>query len=208
MIQMDTQLRSRRKGYKGFTVNRQDYQITSWCRRMIREHVQSGDLCIDATMGNGNDTEYLCMITGAKGRVIAFDIQEEAVLHTKKRLQEKLSYCNYELLLDSHCHMDQYAASGTVSCIVFNLGYLPGGDHKVATKAETTIAALEQGLLLLKQGGVMSVCIYSGGDSGFEEKDAVLGWMKGLDPKNYLVLVTEYYNRPNHPPIPALIIRL
>ena len=54
----------------------------------------------------------------------------------------------------------------------------------------------------------MSVCIYSGGDSGFEEKDAVLGWMKGLDPKNYLVLVTEYYNRPNHPPIPALIIRL
>ena len=78
----------------------------------------------------------------------------------------------------------------------------------MATKAETTIAALEQGLLLLKQGGVMSVCIYSGGDSGFEEKDAVLGWMKGLDPKNYLVLVTEYYNRPNHPPIPALIIRL
>ena len=189
-------------------MNRQDYQITSWCRRMIQEHVQAGDLCIDATMGNGNDTEYLCRLTGPKGRVIAFDIQEEAVLHTKRRLQEKLSYYNYELHLDSHCHMDQYAVPGTVSCIVFNLGYLPGGDHKVATKAETTLAALEQGLLLLKQGGVMSVCIYSGGDTGFEEKDAIMEYLKTLDNKKYLVIVSSYYNRPNHPPIPVQIVKI
>ena len=28
-------------------------QITGWCARFIREQVQPGDICIDATMGNG-----------------------------------------------------------------------------------------------------------------------------------------------------------
>lgn len=188
--------------------DRNDYQITSWCRRMMREHVRDGDFCIDATMGNGNDTEYLCSLTGPSGKVLAFDIQQEALEHTKQRLVDSLSYCNYELVLDSHSHMEQYAKPETVACIVFNLGYLPGGDHQVATKAESTIAALEQGLTLLKKNGLMSICIYSGGDSGFEERDAVLNWLAQLDSRKYLVLVTQYYNRPNHPPIPAMVIRL
>ena len=55
---------------------------------------------------------------------------------------------------------------------------------------------------------MLSVCIYSGGDTGFEEKDAVLDWLSRLDPRCYLVLVTQYYNRPNNPPIPAAVIRL
>ena len=33
-----------------------NYQITQWCARFIREQVKPGDICIDATMGNGNDT--------------------------------------------------------------------------------------------------------------------------------------------------------
>ena len=33
-----------------------NYQITGWIHHFIEEHVQSGDICIDATMGNGNDT--------------------------------------------------------------------------------------------------------------------------------------------------------
>ena len=54
----------------------------------------------------------------------------------------------------------------------------------------------------------MTVCIYSGGASGFEEKEAVLKYLKELDGKQYLVIVSEYANRPNHPPIPVLIIKL
>ncbi len=189
-------------------MNRKDYQITTWCRRMIREHVREGAFCIDATMGNGNDTEYLCTLAGESGRVLAFDIQAEALEHTKERLRQRLAFCNYELILDSHSRMDQYASPESADCIVFNLGYLPGGDHAVATKSETTIQAMEQGIALLKKGGLMNVCIYSGGDSGFEERDAVLSWLKGLDPRKYLVLVTQYFNRPNHPPIPAMVIKL
>ena len=71
--------------------------------------------------------------------------------------------------------MTQYADAGTIDCIVFNLGYLPGGDHRLATKPASTLRALEQSLPLLKKGGMVSLCIYSGGDTGFEERDAVPG---------------------------------
>lgn len=185
-----------------------DYQITAWYRRMIKEHVHEGAFCIDATMGNGKDTEYLCSLSGPTGKVLAFDIQQQALDSTKKHLKKTLEFCNYDLILDSHSHMENYACPDSVDCIVFNLGYLPGGDHTVATRAQSTVEALGQGLSLLKKNGLLSVCIYSGGDSGFEEKEAVLSWLKQLDPRKYLVLVTEYYNRPNNPPVPAMVIKL
>lgn len=97
---------------------------------------------------------------------------------------------------------------GKVSCIVFNFGYLPGGLHELATKVETSVVALEESLTILKRGGIISLCIYSGKDSGFEERDALLEYLKNLDRKKYLVIMSSYYNRPNHPPIPGLIIRI
>lgn len=184
------------------------YQITEWCHHFIEQQVRPGDLCVDATMGNGHDTELLCRLTGRTGLVLAFDIQEAALHNTQKRLREAGVPDNYRLILDSHSHMDQYADADTVSCITFNFGYLPGGDHGLSTRPGTSIAAIEQGLALLKKGGLMSLCIYSGGDSGHEERDALLPYLKELDPKKYLVILSSYYNRPKNPPIPALIRKL
>lgn len=187
---------------------KQNYQITAWCQRMMREHIQEGCLCIDATMGNGNDTQFLCTQAGKSGKVLAFDIQPAALEHTKERLTQALPYCNYQLILDSHEHMDAYASPESADCITFNLGYLPGGDHALSTQPHTTLPALDKSLALLKKGGLLSICIYSGGDTGFTERDAVLAWLQALDSRKYLVLLTQYYNRPNHPPIPAFVIRL
>ena len=184
-----------------------NYQITSWVHHFLEDHVQPGDLCIDATMGNGNDTALLSKLAGETGRVVAFDIQQLALDNTKKKLEAGQCPDNWQLVLASHENMADYVAEDTVSCITFNLGYLPGGDHGKATMAKSSIAAIETGLRLLKKNGLMTVCIYSGGDSGFEEKDAVLAHLKELDGKNYLVIVSEYYNRPNNPPIPVLIIK-
>ena len=185
-----------------------NYQITSWVHHFLEDHVQPGDICIDATMGNGNDTALLSKLAGEKGRVVAFDIQQMALDHTKEKMIKEGCPENYELVLDSHETMGNYAKEDTVSCITFNLGYLPGGDHEMATKGESSIRAIETGLGLLKKKGLMTVCIYSGGDSGFEEKEAVLSYIKGLDAKKYLVIISEYANRPNNPPIPLLIIKL
>lgn len=184
------------------------YQITQWCHHFLREHIRPGDLCVDATMGNGHDTLLLSRLSGPTGRVLAFDIQPEALENTKRRLSEAGAPKNYHLILDSHEHMSSYCAPGTVHCIVFNFGYLPGGDHKVSTQADSSLAAVRCGLSLLQKGGLMSLCIYSGGDSGFEERDALLAFLAGLDSRQYLVIRSDYLNRPNHPPIPVLVVRL
>ncbi len=169
--------------------------------------IKEGAFCIDATAGKGHDTVFLANLAGPAGKVLAMDIQPQALeaaaaLVNKQGLQQQV-----EFVLDGHEHMAQYAEAGTVDCIMFNLGYLPGGDHAVATKADTTIAALEQGLKLLKPLGLISLAIYHGGDTGFLERDAVLQWLKQLDHKQYTVLVTDFYNRPNYPPLAVQIIK-
>lgn len=185
-----------------------NYSITDWCAQFIRQQIKPGDLCIDATMGNGNDTLLLCKLCGDCGHVLAFDIQPIALKNTAALLQKEQVPDNFSLILDSHSHMNQYANPETVSCIVFNFGYLPGGDHSLATSEKTSISALTCALSLLKKGGILSLCIYSGGDSGYQERNAILSWLKTLDYKTYLVIKSDYYNRPNDPPIPVLVIRL
>lgn len=184
------------------------YQITEWCHHFIRLQARPGDFCIDATAGNGHDTLLLSQLAGPTGRVLAFDIQQSALDSAQETLKTHQAPNNVSFILDSHSHMNNYASAATASCIVFNFGYLPSGDHSLSTRSETSIPAITQGLELLKKDGLMSLCIYSGGDSGFEERDALLSYLKTLDSRKYLVILSSYYNRPNNPPIPVLIRKL
>ena len=54
----------------------------------------------------------------------------------------------------------------------------------------------------------MSICIYSGGDSGFEERDRVLEYLKSLDERKYFIAKQEFVNKKNHPPMPVFLIKL
>ncbi|HCO29079.1 MAG TPA: 16S rRNA (cytosine(1402)-N(4))-methyltransferase [Lachnospiraceae bacterium] len=182
-------------------------QTTLLARNFMKEAICEGSLVIDATMGRGFDTEYLCELVGEKGKVIGFDIQEEAFFSTKERLEQAGLLNRAQLIVKGHEYMAQYAIEQSVSGIMFNFGYLPKGDHTISTRKETSIQAIEAGLSLLKVGGVMSLCIYHGKDTGFEERDALLEYLKQIDHKKYTVIKTELYNRPNFPPIFVGIVR-
>ena len=182
-------------------------QITHWCHEVVRSQAKKGGRYIDATMGNGHDTLLLCELAGEKGEVLAFDIQEQALEHTKELLDSHGIRGNVRLLLNGHEHMTKYAKKESISLICFNFGYLPGGDHAVATSADTSVAAIKKGLGILKHGGMMSLCIYSGGDTGFEEKEEILRCLRGLPAQDYTVIVNEYYNRGNNPPMPVFIFK-
>lgn len=186
-------------------------KVTDWCHEVIRTQVKAGGFYIDATMGRGRDTLFLSRLAGEEGRVLAFDIQPEALKTTGELLKSSgmtgAEDGRIRLVLDGHESMDRYARERTADAVCFNFGYLPGGDHRISTSAKTSIPAIEKGLKILKPGGMMSLCIYSGGDTGFEEKEAVLACLKGLSPKEYTVIANEYYNRDNHPPMPVFVFK-
>lgn len=173
----------------------------------LEQFIQPGFFVIDATAGNGRDTVFLCELVGKEGHVLAFDIQHQAVRNTENRLRDGGWQHTAHVALDSHANMARYAQAGSVDCIVFNLGWLPGGDHTVFTRADSTIAAIEAGLRLLRDDGLMCISIYYGGASGYEERDALLEYVKTIDPAQYTVLVTQFANRPGDPPIPVFITK-
>ncbi len=164
-----------------------------------------GGNVIDATAGNGFDTLKLCRAVGENGRVYAFDIQKSALSETERKLIEQ-GFSNATLICDSHSVLDKYVKE-PVDGVVFNLGYLPGGDHSLQTKSETTIEAIKKSLVLLKNTGFISVTVYYGKNSGTDEKERVMEFLKTLDYKNYTVLVHDFYNRPNNPPITVIITK-
>ena len=169
----------------------------------LKQNVREGAFCIDATAGKGRDTALLCRLAGETGRVLAFDIQQDAIEQTKALLtQEGLQA---EVILDSHANMEQYAEAGSVDCIVFNFGRLPGGDPHIVTKADSSVSAIDAGLRLLKIGGVMAIALYYGKENGYEEKEAILHHLKTLDDRKYSVLCCEWSNRRGDPPMPLFI---
>ena len=182
------------------------YQITEYCHRMIKEHIKEGDCCVDATAGNGNDTEFLCRLTGADGKVYAFDIQKAAVEHTKKRLEEAGLSERAKVILDGHEHMENYVREN-VSAITFNFGYLPGADHRLFTRPASSLPALEAALEILRPGGVLSASLYSGGVNGDEEKKAVTAYLEALPPERYTVLICRFANRPETAPLPCFVLK-
>ena len=174
--------------------------------QVVSSHLKAGDAVIDATAGRGYDTAFLCETVGSGGDVLAMDIQKEAVESTRALLSGK--GLRAEVVLDSHANMAKYRAPQTIDCIMFNLGYLPKGDHSVFTRFESTKNAVLAGLSLLRVGGLMTIGVYYGGDSGYEERDALLPFLETLDDSRYQVIVARFHNWSGDPPIPVFIRRL
>ena len=171
----------------------------------LAAHLPHAALCIDATCGNGGDTAFLCRLVGPEGRVLGFDIQPEAIASTRARLETQGLAA--ELFCDSHANLLQYVTPGTADAVMFNFGWLPGGDHTVHTMKDTSIEAVKKALRLIKQGGLISMILYYGRDTGFEEKEALLEFVKTIDSAEYSVITVDFSNRPNCPPIPIFILR-
>jgi len=145
---------------------------------IVRASVQPGDCVIDATAGNGHDTLMLAEAVAPHGRVHAFDIQADALEQTRLLLSSELQPL-VSLHHASHGELSAHLPSserGQVAAVLFNLGYLPGGDKQLTTRAETTLQALDASLEWLRPGGLLSVLAYIGHPGGIEEANAVLNW--------------------------------
>lgn len=175
--------------------------------QFMAAHIREGDVCIDATAGKGRDALFLCRLVGESGRVIAMDIQEDAVAQTIALLTDEGCMDRATVVQDCHSRMGAYAAPETVAGIMFNFGWLPGGDHTTFSHGDTSIAAISAGLELLKPGGVMTLCIYHGRENGTAERDAVLAYLPTIDSRRYTVIRGDFTNRTGDVPIPVFIIK-
>jgi len=160
---------------------------------ILRAVLSPGDRAIDATMGNGHDTALLCSLVGPEGRVYAFDVQPAALEATRRRLAEEGIAGQAELFLLGHEHMRE-AVGEPVKAIVFNLGWLPGGDHRITTLTETTLPAIQQALALLLPMGVLVICVYPGHPEGEREQEMVTRLLSSLSPREYNVLMQQFLN--------------
>lgn len=174
-------------------------KITEVNKIFLEKIIEKGDVAIDATMGNGYDTVYLGNLVGETGKVYAFDIQEEALVSTKKKVIRDNMEDRVELILDGHENLDKYVKE-EVSCVVFNLGYLPRAKHVVITKPDTTLEAIKKSLDLLKPNGIISIAAYIGHEGGLDEKNYICDYLNNLDQKQYNVLHMEFTNQVNNPP--------
>jgi ubiquinone/menaquinone biosynthesis C-methylase UbiE len=164
-----------------------------WSHEFIAQILEEGSCVIDATAGNGRDTLYLAELVGKTGKVYAFDIQKEAILKTEKLLEEAGLEKQVSLFHQNHEKMAE-EVKDNVDAVLFNLGYLPGGDHKIMTNAVTTINALQASVRLLKKEGLLVLVIYWGHPGGREEKEAVEEWAKALSPKEWDVMKISFPN--------------
>jgi len=174
--------------------------IINYSHYLIENCVDKGETVIDATCGNGHDTLFLSKLVDDDGHVFAFDIQKQAI-ETTRHLLEQQNRTNVTLILDNHANIDQYIqVDDEISAAIFNLGYLPRSDKTVITEGETTIAALEEILVRLKQKGIIVLVVYHGHDGGEEEKETILKYVVRLDQKKYNVLKYGFINQRNNPP--------
>jgi len=181
------------------------YKTVEMAKHFAKNHILSGDICIDATCGNGSDTLFLSESAGESGIVFSFEIQEEVLEKTKKSLEDKAVFANIQYIGKSHIYMDEFAKPESISCIMFNLGWLPGGNHNIKTMTESTISALEKSLALIKPGGIISICLYCGEEMGYGEKNTVLDFAKNLG-SPYDVIYVDYLNK-HDPPANLFIVK-
>lgn len=173
----------------------------------LRQRVRPGDLVLDATCGNGQDTLLLAELVGEGGRVWAFDLQPCAVIATRELLQDRGLLGTVDLIEAGHERLGEFVPEG-LAAAVFNLGYLPGGDDSLTTSPESSVAALDQAVERLRPGGIVTVALYTGHQGGPEEARAVEAWGAKLTPKNFNVWCDRQLNRPPTAPYLVLVERI
>lgn len=174
-------------------------------QQIIHVKVFNAQCCVDATAGNGQDTLFLAQMTPPEAKIWSFDIQEQAVYNTKQLLQNNGCSTKVQIVKDNHANLSQYIGAGTIDVALFNLGYLPGGNHAITTTSDDMLKALAAVLERLNIGGIVSLIAYPGHPTGSEESQILKSFLANLPANLYKIGVFTMLNQNNQPPILYLL---
>ncbi|MDR3623761.1 MAG: class I SAM-dependent methyltransferase [Chlamydiales bacterium] len=170
-------------------------------------HLYIGASVIDATCGNGHDALFIAkkILNNTQGSLYIFDIQESAINQAKTHLSshlDKESYKRVHFYKQCHSNFPNELQEKSIDLIVYNLGYLPGGNKSITTTKETTLISLERSLKLIKPLGLISITCYPGHLEGEKEEELLLTWAKSLDPLNWSA---SFHKRINYSKAPSVL---
>lgn len=188
--------------------------VLSFAHKMVQERLSPGDRAVDATVGTGADTLFLAKAVGPRGGVYGFDIQPEALRLAEERLsrareEERNALAPSTLLLKSHAAMTEELPPswrGSVGAVMFNFGYLPSddADKSVITLPDSSVAALEASVGLLRPGGIVTAVLYPGHPGGELEAEAVMAWASSVPQQTASAIVYRQLQRKTAPYVIAL----
>lgn len=162
---------------------RHAFSLVKIAHDIVRRVVAQGDVVIDATVGNGHDTLFLAECVGNTGIVYGFDLQVAALAAAHKRLTAHNAAAQTVLIEADHARMAEYLPPEVyhrVKAVMFNLGYLPGGDKRLITHSASTLAALQHACEWLAPHGIVTLIAYPGHPGGAAETQAVGAWIADL----------------------------
>lgn len=158
--------------------------VLNLIKAAILPALEKARVLVDATAGNGYDTLFLAEHTSDKSKIYAFDIQEAALDSTRQRTAAYADRIEY--VLRSHEELEEVVAED-IDLAIFNLGYLPGQEHEVTTKKESTLLAVQQVLGKLSLNGVCVIVAYPGHEAGGQEAALLEDFLVSLAKKDYTV---------------------
>ncbi|MEZ4485011.1 MAG: class I SAM-dependent methyltransferase [Syntrophotaleaceae bacterium] len=187
-------------------------RMAPWAHALVGEVLKPGALAVDLTAGNGRDTLFLYRLVGDQGRVVAFDVQDEALQATSRLLEDEGATIACDRLMagascaepgiyliqDCHSRLADYLRE-PVTAMVANLGFLPGEDTAWATASPATLSALRSALALLVPGGRLAVICHVGHPGGIAEAEKVGHLFAGLPSEYWDVLQLTAANRRDAP---------
>ena len=157
-----------------------------------KKHIKSESHVIDATCGNGYDSHFILQCNPA--HLYCLDIQKKALKNTRNRLEGFKQFS-----LHQACHSTFSMVEKPIDLIVYNLGYLPGGNKSLTTQTETTLLSLSNALNLLRKNGLTSIMLYPGHLEGMREKEALLCYVSNLPRKKFQVHLHRWLSHSNTP---------
>lgn len=181
--------------------------VNNYIKAIALKKIKKGSIVVDATVGNGNDILYLLKLIGREGIAYGFDIQDIAIKNTQEKIKidnNGVVPDNCILINDGHQFLDNYVNT-QVNFIVFNLGYLPKGDHSIITTPTNTIMAIEKSMKILKKNGCICIATYLSHKGGMDEYDAVMDFLKQVKQEEFNISKIEFINQRNNPPVLFLI---
>ena len=185
----------------------QNFSPVKTTHYLIAPSLQRAKTIIDATCGSGKDCLFLAQNSCIDAKIWAFDIQPTALVQTANLLNYHGLTSKVTIVHDNYVNWSEYCSTNP-DIVIFNLGYLPGGDKSITTQVEDLQKALPVFLASLSTNGTIYIVAYCGHGAGYEEHLWLTNYLQSLHNKHYNVGQYKLFNHKKAAPILYIIEKL